>query len=341
MVGAHDGVPAGTGGADAERLRWYDRYLRDVDNGVDREPAVQLWMADGDREDMINGRFVRASGDDWPLPGMEWTTLYLDAARSGTATSVNDGTLSAEPAGPATQRYLAIPSLPTATDPNTVATAGAYDAPLLTDMTLAEPLGLSYTSAPFTEDLDAVGPASVEVVLSSTAPETDILAVLSDVAPDGIAHPMATGRLRTSYPEIDRSRSLVDAHGTVVQPYAALRPEGPGCDRSGAPLPGGALADRQPLPGRPPPAAPPRRRVGLRHPEPPRDQHGPARRHGRLRAAPPRAPPHHCARHSHASSGRLLSAAGPLGPRDADARPSRHGHAGRLAGPRLQGGHGR
>jgi putative CocE/NonD family hydrolase len=220
VVGAHDGVPVGTGGADGDRLRWYDRYLRDVDNGVEHQPAVRLWMADGDREDLLAGRFVRADGDAWPIPGTEWATFHLDAARSGTATSINDGTLRTEPGAPASQSFVSLPSLPTATDPHTIATVGVFNSsPILTDMTLAEPLGLSYTTEPFAEDVHAAGPASVELLLSSTAPQTDVLVVLSDVAPDGTAHPVATGRLRTAYPDIDLTRSLVDAEGDVVQPY--------------------------------------------------------------------------------------------------------------------------
>ena len=34
---------------------WYDRYLRDVDNGIEDDPRSQLWLADGDREDMLAG----------------------------------------------------------------------------------------------------------------------------------------------------------------------------------------------------------------------------------------------------------------------------------------------
>jgi predicted acyl esterase len=220
VVGAHDGVPAGTGGADAERLAWYDRYLRGIDNGVERHPAVSLWLADGDREDLLAGRFVRAAGEDWPIPGTTWRTFHLDAARSGTSTSLNDGTLSDEPGRASTQAFASLPSLPTATDPNTIATVGVFnDAPLLTDMTLAEPLGLAYTTAPVPQDVVAAGPASVELVMSSTSPETDVLAVLSDVDPAGTAHPVAVGRLRTSYPEVDLARSLVDEDGDVVQPY--------------------------------------------------------------------------------------------------------------------------
>lgn len=219
VVGAHDGEPVGSGGAGRQRAAWFDRYLRDVDNGIDREPTVQLFLANGDREDMLAGRFVTTDGTDWPLPGTAWVPLHLDAGRSGTARSINDGSLLPGPAGTAAQSYPAIASLPSASDPYNTAIVGINGAPLLTDMTLAEPLGLSYTTQPFAMPAQAVGPASVELVLSSTAPETDIYVVLSDVWPDGTAHPMAAGRLKSSFPGVDLARSLVDAHGNVVQPY--------------------------------------------------------------------------------------------------------------------------
>jgi predicted acyl esterase len=220
VVGAHDGVPIGSGGHDRQRKDWFDRYLRDVDNGIDREPVVQLFMADGDREDLLRGRFVERDGADWPLPGTRWVPLSLDPARSGTATSLNDGSLVLGPAAPAAQSYPALPSLPTASDPYNAAILGIFnDSPSLTDMALAEPLGLSYTTEPFAEPVQAAGPASLELVLSSTAPETDLYAVLSDVWPDGSAHPMAAGRLKSAFPDVDLDRSLVDADGNVVQPY--------------------------------------------------------------------------------------------------------------------------
>jgi predicted acyl esterase len=219
VVGAHDGVPVGSGGSDRQRRDWYDRYLRDVDNGIDREPAVQLWMAQGDREDMLDGDFVTTSGSDWPIPGTTWVPLHLDPVRSGTARSINDGSLSLDATAPATQSYPAVPSLPSATDPYNTSIVGLNDAGMFTDMTFAEPLGLSYTTAPFTSPVRAAGPASVELVLSSTAPDSDLYVVLSDVWPDGTAHPMAAGRLKTEYPGIDLAGSLVDPAGNVVQPY--------------------------------------------------------------------------------------------------------------------------
>ena len=221
VVGAHDGVAGGSGGADRQRKDWFDRYLRDVDNGIDREPAVQLFMSVGDREQLLAGRYVTTAGADWPLPGTAWTPLYLDATRSGTARSINDGSLAlAPPADDSTQAYPATPSWPGAVDPHNTAVLGLPDLPpAVTDMGLVEPMGLSYTTPPFASAVRSAGPASLEVVLASSAPETDIYAVISDVWPDGSAHPVATGRLRSAYPGVDLSRSLVDANGNLVQPY--------------------------------------------------------------------------------------------------------------------------
>ena len=209
VVGAHDGVPTGLDAPGPQRRAWFEHHLLDVDNGIDREPRVQLVLADGDRGAMLAGRFVRLAGDDWPLPGTEWESLHLDPS----------GALTAGDPTPGTASYPVVPSLFSAVDPYNASIVGVNDAPPFTDMTLVEPLGLSFTTEPFASPVLAVGPASVELVLSSTAPATDLWVVLSDVSPDGTARAMAAGRLRSSFPGIDRSRSLVDTEGNVVQPY--------------------------------------------------------------------------------------------------------------------------
>ena len=234
VVGAHDGVPTGSGGSDHQRTAWFDRYLRNIPNGIDEEPVVQALLANGDREDMLGGAYTPVSGADWPLPGTRWERLNLDPARSGTARSINDGTLTTATPADAVQAYPATFSLPTSTDPHNVSIIGLNFAGSLTDMALAEPLGLSFTTEPFPEPVLAAGPASLEIVLASTAPETDIWAVLSDVWPDGSAHPMAVGRLRSSFAGVDVERSLVDAEGAIVQPYGrydAKDPALPGQER--------------------------------------------------------------------------------------------------------------
>ena len=45
----------------------------------------------------------------------------------------------------------------------------------------------------------AAGPLNLELPLASTATETNIWAVLSDVSPDGTAHPLTVGRLSSAW----------------------------------------------------------------------------------------------------------------------------------------------
>jgi putative CocE/NonD family hydrolase len=218
VIGAHDGAPAGTDAGAGEMGAWFDHYVRGAENGVEAHPRVQLWMADGDREDLLAGKYVRYDADDWPVPGTRWEALHL-----GPSHTLGLGA----PTAASSESYTTVPSWPGATDPPNTAIlgpnginqlAGAF--PVTTEMTLAEPLGLSYTTKPFASDVLSAGPLSLEVSQASTAPETHIWAVLSDVAPDGSAHPVASGRLNTSYPNIDPDRSLHDPQtGDVVQPY--------------------------------------------------------------------------------------------------------------------------
>jgi len=53
--------------------RFFDHYLKDVDNGWERQPRVLLQVRHVDR-------FVPRAEDAWPIPRTRWTRLYLDAA---------------------------------------------------------------------------------------------------------------------------------------------------------------------------------------------------------------------------------------------------------------------
>ncbi|MGH8461023.1 MAG: CocE/NonD family hydrolase [Stenotrophobium sp.] len=230
--GAHDGFPATTPGPFPQYQRWFDHYLLGVDNGIDSDPAVQLLLGNGGRDALRAGNFTRVDASDWPVPGTRWQKLFLDPAKSGSATSINDGSLAAAaPAASTTQVYPALVSVPTATDPDTTSTVGVmafggysintlFDmVPILTQMKLTEAVSLTYTTPAFSQPVDVAGQGSLDVFASSILPETDLYAVVSDVWPDGTAYAVGVGRLRSSSPNIDRSRSVIDPSGEIVQPY--------------------------------------------------------------------------------------------------------------------------
>jgi predicted acyl esterase len=99
--------------------------------------------------------------------------------------------------------------------------------PALSEMNVAEALGLTFTTPKLQQDVTAAGPLSLELPMGSTSRETGIWAVLSDVAPDGTSHPLTVGRLNTAYPNIDVSKSLVDDNGEIVQPYGDYSTKSP------------------------------------------------------------------------------------------------------------------
>lgn len=51
--------------------RFFDYFLKGVDNGWNQQPAVQLQVRHIDR-------FVERHEDDWPLPRTQWARFYLD-----------------------------------------------------------------------------------------------------------------------------------------------------------------------------------------------------------------------------------------------------------------------
>jgi predicted acyl esterase len=57
----------------ALQKRFFDHFLKGLDNGWDREPPVRLHVRH------LNG-FVERAADTWPLPDTRWTELFLEAS---------------------------------------------------------------------------------------------------------------------------------------------------------------------------------------------------------------------------------------------------------------------
>ena len=72
-----------------EQLRWNDRRLKDIDNGIDDEPPIRIWVM-GENE----WRFE----NEWPLARTRYTDYYIHSA-GGANTLLGDGTLSTDAPG--------------------------------------------------------------------------------------------------------------------------------------------------------------------------------------------------------------------------------------------------
>ena len=178
--------------------RWFDHYLKGIDNGIDREPDVQLFvMVPPDRGTDGGGFYLAA--DEYPLPQAQPIRFHLGSGGRAN-TRHGDGTLSREaPAGPP-DRFVYDPADPVPTMGGNLCCGdfllrGAVDQ---SDIELRDDV-LVYTSEPLAEDLAVIGPITVRLWASSTARDTDFTAKLVDVHIDGIAHNVLDRIVRARY----------------------------------------------------------------------------------------------------------------------------------------------
>jgi len=172
-------------------LRWYNHYLKGEDNGIDREPPVEIFF-------MGINKWVRA--EDWPLPQTELKPYYF--AGAGKANTMNgDGRLSGDkPSNNAFDEYRYDPNnpVPTLGGNNCCGTpteAGPRDQRALE----ARNDVLVYSSEPLQEPVAIAGPVKLRLHASTDGSDTDFAAKLIDVHPNGFAMNIAEGILRARF----------------------------------------------------------------------------------------------------------------------------------------------
>ena len=194
IVGERDMGIAGLDFIDIQN-RWYDHWLKGEDNGVTDMPKVQYFLM---------GKNEWRSSEVWPLANTKYKKFYLHS--DGRANSrYGDGSISdtAPAGGQPPDQFVFDPATPvpslggqaccTGYDTG----AGAYDQ----SKTEMRNDVLVYTSDVLEEGLNVTGPLEVVLYVSSSAKDTDFLAKLVDVYPDGRAFNVQEGALRMRYRE--------------------------------------------------------------------------------------------------------------------------------------------
>jgi putative CocE/NonD family hydrolase len=183
------------------RLRWFDHWLAGVDNGVENESAVKLFiMGGGDGHKSKEGR-LRHGGrwrdeKSFPLERTRFTPYYLHF----------DGKLStnrpAEKNSSTAYRFDPAKPVPTIGGNLSSVTglleAGGFDQRCRANTLFAgDQLPLSerrdvlvFQTSPLDEDLEVAGPLVVKLFVSSSAADTDFTAKLIDVYPRSDDYPL-------------------------------------------------------------------------------------------------------------------------------------------------------
>ena len=162
-----------------ESLRWWDRWLKGRENGIDREPRLVAWMTEPfapGHHDELPGRWVAEPG--WPSRNVEAQALTLTA----------DGGLTT---GAAAEAELAIRGAQTAG-----LDSGWVFSP---DQTAEDRYALSFTSEPLPERIELLGSARLELVFASDRPLALASVRLCDVAPDDVSTLVTRGQLNLAH----------------------------------------------------------------------------------------------------------------------------------------------
>lgn len=196
-------------------LRWFERWLRGIDNGVDREPPVRIFvMGGGDAHKTAEGRvFVGGHWRDereWPLARAVATPFYLHAHGQITLQKPGNeapsayqadprhpvptlgGNISAHNAPPSKHNSIERPG-----DSENLMEQGAYDQRCRVELWTCDDTRalaarndvLVFRTEALTEDLEVTGRLIVKLWASSNALDTDFTAKLIDVYPPNTDFP--------------------------------------------------------------------------------------------------------------------------------------------------------
>lgn len=191
VVGEIDYGPAAAVDVHSLRLPWFDHWLKGEANRVMDEPPVRVFTMGANEWQSLPA---------WPPPDVRYEEWRFHGAKSSSVESLNDGSLAPElpPAADSPDSFLYDPD-----DPVPVYGGGwlsyAGDRMGGYDQRPIEGRVLTYTSAPLPRDLEVTGWITARLFAMSSAPDTDFVVRLTDVAPDGTSRIVADGILRARY----------------------------------------------------------------------------------------------------------------------------------------------
>jgi uncharacterized protein len=186
-------------------LPFYDHYLKGLKTDYQERPAVEYF---------VRGADAVRTAEAWPPQGVRYVSWHLDAAKSGSVTSLNDGLLTREPPSGEAQTSYNYP------DPSWmmgVVGFGPNNAP--------DPARrvLTFTTPPLTADLEIAGPIKLTLYASSTRNDIDFFVKLSEQMPQSpedrgkglnpASYWITKGWLRASHRALDPVKS------TEMEPY--------------------------------------------------------------------------------------------------------------------------
>jgi hypothetical protein len=191
-----DGIDYGAAAvmdSNAYVARWFDHYLKGINNGVENDMPVHVFV-------MGVNRWRAAL--EWPLSQTEFTKYYL-SSRGHANSEYGDGVLSISPPEPEVcDKYTYSPGNPT---PDAFSTSRVYstlnyngqiDGAADTQISASRRDVLVYQTAPLADPVEVTGPIEATIYAATSARDTDWFVRLTDVEPNGKSLLLAEGAIR-------------------------------------------------------------------------------------------------------------------------------------------------
>jgi len=186
----HLGVPGPAIGFLQELRRWFDRWLRDADSGVEDDPPLRVWMQQSmppeTRYAERPGRWVAEPA--WPSPRIREDPWQL--ATHGMLVPAGDdpGDREESIASPLTVGLFAGKWCSYASTPD-----------LPADQRLEDGGALVFETPELAEDVELLGRPALRLQLASDRPQAMVAARMSDVRPDGKVTRVTYGLLNLTH----------------------------------------------------------------------------------------------------------------------------------------------
>jgi predicted acyl esterase len=188
LSGDMDYPDGGSLAGSPNEMRWWDYWLKGVDNGIMSEPPVKAYMMAGARKGNVSSKNRWMYFGDWP-PAPAVTTYYFHS----------DGSLSTRPPGEkdAAKTYSFDPK-------NPVQTIGGANLTFARGPMDQRPIGnrpdyLRFQTPVLDKDVTVAGEIFANLWAATDGPDTDFMVKLVDVYPDGYEAIVLDTALRTRY----------------------------------------------------------------------------------------------------------------------------------------------
>jgi putative CocE/NonD family hydrolase len=260
------GADAALPSMDEMHLRWFDRWLKDIDNGIDREAPVRIFVMGGGSGRKTKEGHLEHGGywrdeQEWPLPNAIQNTFYLHGNNTLDISIPEDKhsctTYRFDPADPVPTIGGNISSLHYLRPPASLAGKAHHDYEVWERREPVCPVGganqiesaecfgcnppymplsarpdvLVFQTAPLKQNMEVIGPVEVKLWASSSAVDTDFTAKLIDVYPANEDYPQGyalnlTDGIIRARYRSSREKAELMKRGKVYQFTITLYPTG-------------------------------------------------------------------------------------------------------------------